>query len=87
VSQSARVVVEVQAGVMPGEPEPHFTRSWAITTDEWEEAQARDAASDDAHAYYAELLLMARAAAADEYARLLRDPARFNWVRTEWLWL
>jgi hypothetical protein len=36
---------------------------------------------------HAALLLGVRAAEADEYARLLRNPQRFNWVRTEWEWM
>lgn len=87
MSESARVIIDVQVGVMPGEPEPQFTRRWVITSDEWEEAQARDAVCDDAHAFSSLLLLTSRAAAADEYARLVRNPARFNWVRTEWTWM
>jgi hypothetical protein len=91
-----KCIIEVSAGIIPGEPEPNFTRRWTITSDEWERAQAQDAAAlqaaqegtDDAdHAFAAAMLLAFRAAEADEYARLLRNPGRFNFVRTDWLWV
>jgi hypothetical protein len=85
--EAARVIIQVDAGLMPGEPEEKFSRRWVITTAEWERALREDAISDEAHAQHAALLLMFRAAQADEYARLVRDPARFNWVRTEWTWM
>jgi hypothetical protein len=89
--KSVKLVIEVTAGLRPGLPEPQFTRRWTITSDEWEQAQAEDDAlletGDNEHAVHAALLLAFRAAEADEYARLLRNPQRFNWVRTEWEWL
>ena len=88
--KAVKLVIEVTAGIRPGLPEPQFTRRWTLTSDEWERAQAEDdelLEKGDAHAMHAALLLGARAAEADEYARLLRNPQRFNWVRTEWEWM
>jgi hypothetical protein len=95
--ESAKVIIEVTAGLIPGTPEDAFTRRWAITSAEWEEAQAKDAellqqaqegdADAGSHAMFAALLLAFRAAEADEYARLLRNPQRLNWTRTDWIWL
>lgn len=87
MSTSAKCIIEVTAGIIPGEPEAKFTRRWAIASCEWEEAQAADANSDPEHAFATYLLLSGRAAQADEYARALRNPARLNWVRTDWVWL
>lgn len=91
MSESARVIIEVSAGVIPGTAEPQFTRRWGITSAEWEKAVADDAEllehGDEGHAFAVALLLASRAAVADEYARLLRNPNRFNFVRTDWLWL
>jgi hypothetical protein len=84
---SAKVIIEVQAGLIPGRPEPEFSRRWAVTSDEWDEAQNADDQADPEHALHQALLLAFRAAEADEYARLLRNPGRFNWVRTDWIWL
>jgi hypothetical protein len=95
--ESAKVIIEVTAGLIPGQPEDEFTRRWAITSAEWELAQAADAeilqrAQEEGgrgsnQAMHAALLLAFRAAEADEYARLLRNPDRFNWTRTDWIWL
>lgn len=84
---SAKVIIEVVAGIIPNQPEPEFTRRWAINSDEWQAAQEADEKADPEHRFNAYLLLAGRAAQADEYARALRNPQRFNWVRTDWLWL
>jgi hypothetical protein len=86
-AESARVIIEVVAGLIPGTPEPTFTRRWVITSTEWQEAETADAGAAPDHATHTALLLAFRAAEADEYARLLRNPRRFNWVRTDWIWL
>ena len=96
-TESAKCIIEVTAGLVPGQPEERFTRRWVITGAEWEAAQEEDgrllqeAQEGDVtageHAMHAALLLAFRAAEADEYARLLRNPQRFNFVRTDWLWL
>lgn len=85
--ESAKVIVEVQAGLLPGQPEVDFTKRWAVTSGKWEEAQAADESSDPAHAFHLYLLLARIAGEADEYARALRNPQRFNWVRTDWVFL
>lgn len=75
--QSARVIIEVMAGVIPEVAEPEFTKRWAVTSEEWEKA-GEDASS----------LLAQRNGQAQGYAMLLMlQPARFNWVRVDWLWL
>lgn len=84
--ESAKVIIEVTAGVIPGTPEPQFTRRWAITSREWEEAQQKDMMEDGIFHPMAELLVL-RAAQADAYAMMLRDPSRINWTRTDWIWL
>lgn len=98
--ESAKLIIEVTAGIIPGEPEESFTKRWAITSAEWENAEREDArvlgeaaelpeeerAEVAQHAMHRSLLLAFRAAEADEYARLLRNPSRFNWTRTDWVW-
>lgn len=77
--EGARVIIEVQAGVILGHPEPEHSRRWAITTSEWERC-----ASDDLRM----CLLAERNGAAQGYAALLMlNMGSFNWVRTDWLWL
>lgn len=84
--ESAKLILEVVAGLIPGQPEPEYTRRWVVTSSEWEEAERKDDEVDPEHAFHRALLIAFRAAEADEYARLLRNPGRFNWVRTDWLW-
>ena len=85
-TETARLAIEVTAGVVPGRAEPEFTRRWAITSTEWEQAQDADLKADEEHRFHTYLLLSGRAAMADEYARMLRNPSRWNWVRTDWVW-
>ena len=73
---SARVLLEVQAGLLVGDPEPEFTKRWVITSEEWHTA------GDP------ELLLAERNGEATAYAgRLMMQPDRLNWVRVDWIWL
>lgn len=74
--ESARLLLEVSAGIIPETPEPELGRRWAITTAEWE-------GSDDQATLLAE-----RNGQAQGYAQLLMlQPDRVNWVRTDWVWL
>lgn len=88
---ATKLAIVVTAGLIPFEPEESFTRRWEITSSEWEAAQAADedlrSGSDHEHAFHAALKLAFVAAEADEYARLLRNPGRFNFVRTDWVWM
>lgn len=83
-TQSARILLEVVAGILPGTPEPEFTKRWAITSALWErliDAKTEALADDvvkEIEAIYDE---------AQKYAASLRDPRRLNWVRLDWLYL
>lgn len=76
-TQTARCGVDVFAGVLPGTPEPEFTRQWFITSEEWHAEEGKN---------QAELLsdLAGKACAWATYCML--QPDRFNWVKTEWIW-
>lgn len=76
--ESARVIIEVVAGLIPGTPEPEFTKRFVVTSREWHEAGSPELA-------YA--ALRKREKEADEYAQQLREPSRLNWVRVDWIWL
>ena len=74
---SARVIIEVVAGVIPEQPDPHYTKRWGITSGEWEAAGKGQ-----------QVLLAERAGQATGYASLLMtSPDAVNWVRLDWLWL
>lgn len=80
MSDSARVIIEVVAGLIPGrDPDPELTRRWAITSDDWYGAD-----DDTARA----VLLATRNGQALGYAQwLMLQPDRLNWVRVDWIWL
>lgn len=77
---SARVVVEVHAGLLPGEPEPEHTRRWAISSANWE-------AMNGQYGKQSEALANIGGQAAGYAGLLMLQPDRFNWVRTEWIYL
>ena len=76
-AESVRCGVDVVAGVLPGTPEPEWTRQWFITSQEWNAENADQA----------QLLtdLAGKATAWATYCML--QPDRLNWVRVEWLWM
>jgi hypothetical protein len=74
--KSARVIIEVVAGIIPKTPEPEFTRRYAITSDDWHN-------STDQAALMGECIGKAQGYA----ATLMMRPDRLNWVETTWLWL
>ena len=76
MSESARVILEVVAGVIPERPEPAFTRRYVITSSEWENDTDQT------------VLLAERNGQALGYAAaLMAMPDRLNWVRVDWIWL
>ena len=78
MAESARVIIEVVAGLIPERPEAEFTRRWGITGREWEQADQEGKAGE---------LLAERNGQAQGYAALLMlQPDRLNWVRTDWIW-
>lgn len=77
--QSARLIVEVVAGIIPQKPMPEHTRRYAITSKEWAEAEQNGTSGH---------LLAETNGKAQGYAALLMlQPNALNWVRTDWLWL
>jgi hypothetical protein len=79
--ESAKLIIEVVAGLLPGkDPEPEFTKRWAITSKEWSEAGVKAGGQSE--------LLAERNGQAQGYAALLMlQPDRLNWVRTDWVWV
>lgn len=76
MTESARVIIEVNAGVLPEKPEPEYTRRWAMTGREWQEAEDQGAA-----------LAVLNGQAQGYAALLMLQPDRLNWVRTDWIWV
>lgn len=68
---AAKLIIEVTAGIIPGEPIDSLTRRWVLTVDE-----VRDMNT-----------LTDAGGAAMLYAAAMANPAQNNWVRHEWTWL
>ena len=80
--ESARVIVEVVAGLLPGkDPDPQFTKRYAITSKEWREA------GEVLPSGQADLLAEVNGKAQGYAGYLMMQPDRLNWVRTDWIWL
>ena len=77
MSESVRYAVEVNAGLVPGQPMPEFTKQWFVTSNEWA------AAGEGSHNPDIEGSPLQEAIA---YAKTLYDPGMLNWVRLDWVW-
>ena len=75
---SAKLIIEVVAGLLPGQPMPEYTKRWAVTSFDWDSAVTDQ---------LKRALVVGRATEADEYTWTLRNPSRVNWVRTDWDWV
>jgi len=73
---SARLIIEVVAGLIPNTPDPRYTRRWGVTSEEWLNAEDEG------------MLLAERNGQAQGYAAwLMMQPDRLNWVRLDWIYL
>jgi hypothetical protein len=61
----------VEAGIIPGDPEPQFTKRFGVTQAEYERPGD---------------ITVSRMVEALEYARSLHEPQRLNWVNLQWIW-
>ena len=77
--QAAKLIIEVQAGVIPGQPMPEYTRRWGWTSDEQAKLGAGDMKTRE------KWIMIA--GESREYAATLENPARVNWLRRDWIWL
>lgn len=66
-------VWEVRAGRMPEQADPHYTRTWTLTREEWSSPQGA-------------ALFNARMGEALAYAARLHAPALVAWVKLDWSW-
>lgn len=69
--KSVKVVIEVMAGIIPGEPMDEYTRRWTLSREEF----------NDQNTYFQQL------GWANIYALSLMNPVELNWVKMEWVWL
>jgi len=76
---ACKLLIEVHAGVIVGEPIPEYSRRW-----EWSSEDQAALEADDPWAREKYILI---AGESREYAATLEDPRRVNWVRRDWIWL
>ncbi len=69
--ETARILIQVTAGVVKDLVMPEFTRQYTITSKHWENP--------------VEVLNIYNNAF--EYARLLMNPRKVNWVKLHWIYL
>lgn len=75
---SARVVLEVTAGVMDGDPLDEYTKRWYLSQVRWDVSDENERAEEMAQ-------IVGRA---QGYAALLcLRPDALNWVDVKWRWL
>jgi len=67
---SLKCSIHVWAGIIPGEPDSRFTRTWNFTQEDL----------DNPPNY------IDRTGAAMNYAMSLQNPKKVNWVKLEWVW-
>jgi hypothetical protein len=76
---ACKLLIEVQAGVIVGEPIPEYSRRWSWSSEDQAKLEA-----EDKEALYKYVRI---AGESREYAASLEDPRRVNWVRRDWIWL
>jgi hypothetical protein len=90
--ERARLIIEVSAGIIPGTPMDEYTKRFALTEAEWQDAlgeyAAKQAAGDTVTPPVQAAVLAELNGRANGYAQyLMMQPDYVNWVRTEWVWL
>lgn len=90
--ESARIIIEVVAGLIPGkDPDPEFTKRFVISSQEWADAAQAEYADPSSDGPSTEgrihLLGTRNREALDYAAQLMMRPDRLNWVRTDWIYL
>lgn len=75
---SAKLAIEVVAGLVPGQPLPEYTRRWVWSSDDQQALENGDKAAREKY--------LRMAGESREYAASLEDPRSLNWVQRVWLW-
>jgi hypothetical protein len=81
MTDSAKIGIDVVAGIIPGQPMEEYTRRWFVSSTEWQ--VATEAVDDNAQLH---LLTDVAGKANANATYLMLQPDRLNWVKTEWIW-
>jgi hypothetical protein len=76
---ACKALIEVNAGVIPGQKINEHTKRWSYDSDEYE----RDRATPQDQP----TIFSARLQEAHNYAMGLSNPTYLNWVRVDWVWV
>lgn len=80
--ESARIIIEVVAGVIPGTPIPEYSKRFGITSDAWYAQGVYEGKAEEAR-----IEILKVYGFAQEYMRNLMNPQAVNWVRLDWIYL
>jgi hypothetical protein len=73
-----KAVWEVQAGILPGEPMPEYTKRFYYTSGD--NAADQELPEQGTNRFTEKML------EAHKYAQEITDPSRVNWVRIDFVW-
>jgi hypothetical protein len=76
---AVKALIQVQAGVISGEPIAAFTKHWQYDASDYE--------LDCKTPQDLPTIFSLRLAEAHDYAMGLSNPKHVNWVRIDWMWL
>lgn len=74
--EEARIVVDVQVGLLPGTPMNEYSKRFAITSEEWHGTEDK-----------ATLLSEFNGKVQGYAIYWMMQPDRVNWVRTDWIYM
>jgi len=77
--KAAKAFIEVEAGVIPGQPIPEYTKRWGYDVEEYEK--------DTLTPQDQPTIFSQRLQEAHNYAMGMSNPAYVNWVRVDWIWV
>jgi len=84
-SSEATVVIEVRAGVVPGQCDPALQRRFELGRAEWERMQSGDTSAWD-RVHGEMMLYILRLMSAAEATHSSAAPSRLRWVSMDWRW-
>lgn len=73
MEERARILLQVEAGIIPGSQMDEYTRQFPLTEKQWKDPTGEE--------------VMKQYGYAIEYMRTLWNPEKVNWVRCDWLYL
>jgi hypothetical protein len=76
------IIIEVTAGLIPGQAMQKYTKQFIITSDVWHAEGTYENKQEEA-----KLEILKTYGFAQEYARSLMNPQALNWVNMNWICL